>query len=141
LSDVRTNNDPFEMAAGSRFERLNHGVSGFADRDHKNAMVGMQIVQIVANAQHAMVALDATDKRFGNAGFRERLLKNVARAVTHALELQVGGGRHQRNYNDGRRRLVTLIIREVKQSFFSTIPLSIRAAREGVPRRNDPRNR
>jgi hypothetical protein len=28
-----------------------------------------------------MVALDATGKRFGNAGFRERLLKNVARVA------------------------------------------------------------
>ncbi len=49
----------------------------------KDAIVGMQIVQIVANAQHAMVALDATGKRFGNAGFRERAFEKC-RALRHA---------------------------------------------------------
>jgi hypothetical protein len=34
-------------------------------------------------------------------------LKNVARDVTHALELRVGGSRHWRNYNDGCRLLMT----------------------------------
>jgi len=67
--------DAFEAAANLRFKRRSHGVRGFADGDHKNAVVGVEVVEIVANTQHAAVAVNMPSERAFDGGVLERRKK------------------------------------------------------------------
>src|ERR1035437_9665012 len=56
----RRGDNAFEAAADSRFESGGHSVRGLAHGNHEDAMEGVEIVQVVANAQDAAFAVHVT---------------------------------------------------------------------------------
>ena len=71
----RAGHDAFKSAANLHFERVDHGVRGFTDRDHDDAAIGLQIKKIFKNAQNAAFAIHVPLKRPINAGFSESMLE------------------------------------------------------------------
>ena len=93
----RAGDDAFELCvANLRGERLGHGVPGFADRDDEHAPVGVEVVEIFADAQDAALAVHVASERSRNAGFSERVLEDLARCVAHGGE--EGGIGHKVDY-------------------------------------------
>ena len=65
----------------------------FADGDHQHAVVGIEIVQVLANAKHPAIAIHVALKCPVNAGFRESMLKQMTRGDPHVQGkfLAIGG--------------------------------------------------
>ena len=83
-------------------ECLDHGVSGLTDRDDEYAAVGVEVVEILANAQDAALAVHVARECAGDAGFGKRVLEDLAGGVAHGGE---GGGiGHDVDYREGRWR-------------------------------------
>ena len=96
--------DTFKTPADLRFEGRSHGVSGLANRDHEDAMVGIEVVQIVSDAEDAALAVDAAGKRGFYGSILKRGGEDIASGVAHPGELlQALGGeiRHARDYKGG----------------------------------------
>ena len=66
-----------------------------ADGNHQHAIVGIEVVQILANSKHAFVTIHMSLKCAVDAGFRQRMLKQVARDNAHVESklLAIGGRR------------------------------------------------
>src|SRR6059036_2092023 len=75
--------DPFESAARLHFERIDHGMGRLAEGNHQHPVVGIEIVQVLANAKHTFVAIHVTLKGPVNAGLGQRVLKQVAGGYAH----------------------------------------------------------
>ena len=58
-------------------------VSSFADRHNEHPRVRVQVVQIFADAQHAVVVLDIALKRGRHAALSQRVQKDLARQRPH----------------------------------------------------------
>ena len=82
------------------FKSRSHGVRGFADGDHKNAIVGVKVVEILANAQDSSVAVDMPSERAFDGSVPKRGGKNVASDDAHACELLLAVGRDFRHLLD-----------------------------------------
>ena len=72
--DRRCNN-AFESAAELGFESGGHGVRSLADGDDEDALVGIEIVQVVADAQDAALAVHVA----GEGAFNRGVLEGVRR--------------------------------------------------------------
>jgi len=83
-------------------ECLDHGVSGLTDRDDEYAAVGVEVVEILANAQDAALAVHVARECAGDAGFGKRVLEDLAGGVAHGGE--GGGVGHDDDYREGRWR-------------------------------------
>ena len=79
----RTGHDAFEAIARLHFQRIDHGMRGFADGDHQHAVVGIEVVQVFANAEHSAIAIHVTLKCPVDAGFGESVLEQVTRGDPH----------------------------------------------------------
>ncbi len=75
-------------------KRIDHGLRRFADGDHQHAVVGIEIVQVLADAQHSAIAIHVALKRPVDAGFREGMLKQMTRGDSHVQGklFAIGGG-------------------------------------------------
>ncbi len=74
-----TGDDALEIVSRLNFQRADHGVRGLADRNHQYAVVGMKIVKVFADAQHAAFAGNMPLEGPINAGFsRGRVRKDAA---------------------------------------------------------------
>jgi hypothetical protein len=85
----RRSDDPLEAAADLIFERCDHGVSRFADGDYEYPRVGIEIVQVFADAHYSAVAADVAGEGTINRGVFESVSKDLARNLTHLSELLV----------------------------------------------------
>jgi hypothetical protein len=83
-----TGDDALEGAADLGFERFDESVSGFANGDYENARIGVEVVEIIANAQDSALAVDVTGEGFGDAGFGESALEDRAGGVAKG-ELEI----------------------------------------------------
>ncbi len=80
-----------------------HRMSGNADGDHQDARVGLQIV-VLADAQHAALAVHVTRKRSCNRGLGQRVAEDLASGVAHCVELRFAIGiKHGQVYKDSSR--------------------------------------
>ena len=87
---------PSKAVARLHFERIDHGMRRFADGDHQHAVVGIEVVQVLANAEHALVAIHMALKCPVDAGFRQRMLKQMTRGDPHVQSKLVAiGGRRR----------------------------------------------
>src|SRR5438477_254892 len=75
--------NPFKAAARLRFERSHHGVRGFANGNHGNPAVGIQVVEIFGNTQNAAIAFDVSPEAGIDAGFVKRTIEEMTGGVTH----------------------------------------------------------
>ena len=66
----RTGHNAFEAIARLHFERIDHGMRGFADGDHQHAIVGIEVMQVFANAEHSAIAIHMALECPVDAGFR-----------------------------------------------------------------------
>jgi hypothetical protein len=74
---------------------------GFADGNYQNPAVGIEIMQIFADPEHAALTIHMPLECSINAGFRERVLKEMARGNTHVEDeifAMAGSRRHLGNY-------------------------------------------
>jgi hypothetical protein len=92
----RTADDAFKTAASPHFKRIKQTVRSFADRNDKDIAKGIQIVEILADAEDSALTIHIPLKGFINAGFRESVLEKLAGGDTHldGCTLAVCGGRH-----------------------------------------------
>ncbi len=90
----RAGHDACEAAARLHFERIDHGMRRLANGDHQHAIVGIEVVQILANAEHTFIALHVSLKCPVDAGFRKCMLKQVTRSDAHVQGklIAIGGG-------------------------------------------------
>ena len=90
----RTGHDAFEAIARLHFKRIDHGMRRFADGDHQHALVRIEVMQVLADAQHSAIAIHMTLKCPVDAGFLEGMLKQVAGGDPHVQrKLFAVGGR------------------------------------------------
>ena len=89
----RTGHDALEAIARLHFERIDHGMRGFADGDHEHAAIRIQVMQVFANAEHSAIAIHMALKCPVDAGFAERMLKQMTRSDPHVQGklLAIGG--------------------------------------------------
>src|ERR1700716_2396946 len=96
--------DAFEAAAELRFESGGHGVRGLSDGDDEHTIVGIEIVQIVADAQNAALTVHVAGESVSDGGILESGRKDLARRLAHASKLLGALGRkigHRGNYKEG----------------------------------------
>src|SRR5213592_3398391 len=91
----RTAVDAFKAASSLHFQRIQQSVCSFADRDDRNIAKGIEIVEILADAQHSALTIHISLEGFINAGFGESVLVKLAGGDTHleGCALAVCGGR------------------------------------------------
>jgi hypothetical protein len=77
----RSGDNTFEAAADLGFESFDKSVPGFANGDYENARIGVEVVEIIADAQDSALAVDVTGEGFGDAGFGESALEDRAGGV------------------------------------------------------------
>jgi hypothetical protein len=71
-------------------------VCSFANRNDRDTAEGIEIVKILADAQHSALTIHISLKGFIDAGFRQSVLEKLAGSNTHldGCTLAVCGGRH-----------------------------------------------
>jgi hypothetical protein len=90
----RTDYDALKAAPRLHFESTDQGVCGFADRHYKDACESIEVVEVLADAQHAMVAMDVTRESSVHAGLSQGAFKDVARGYAHLDLLALVWRRH-----------------------------------------------
>src|ERR1700687_1453383 len=92
--------DAFEAAAELGFESGGHGVRGLADRNHEDAMEGIEMVQVVADAQDAALAVHITGEGTFDGSVLQGGVEYLTGDVAHAPELLVAHGRDRGHGGD-----------------------------------------
>ena len=77
----------FEAAAELGFESGGHGVRRLPDGDDEDALVGIEIVQVVADAQDTALAVHVAGEGAFDGGVLERGGEDLAGDVAHVAEL------------------------------------------------------
>src|SRR5207245_11202058 len=96
--------DAFEAAAELDLESGGQGVRGLSDGDDEDAIVGIEIVQIVADAQNTALAVHVAGEGVFDGGVLKSGRKDLARRLAHASKLlgtlgrEIGQGG---NYKEG----------------------------------------
>jgi hypothetical protein len=92
----------FEAAAADLgFESGGHGVRGLSDGNYEDAIIGVEMVQIVANAQDTTLAVQVAGKSAFDGGVVKRGDENLAGRLPHLAEVLLTFGRqlgHERDY-------------------------------------------
>src|SRR5271168_3094365 len=103
----RTGYDAFERRLADLLgQGFGHRVSGLADGDHQDARIGLQIVKIFADAQHAALAVHMPGECFGDRSLGQRVAEDLASSVAHFVELRFAlGVRHGQDYKDRSRTI------------------------------------
>ena len=63
-------------------------VTGFPKGDNQNARKRMQVIKILADAQHAALAMHMPRETSGNRSFGQSMQEDVACALAHACEIR-----------------------------------------------------
>jgi len=95
--------DAFEGAADLGFESCGHGVRGFSDGNYEDAVVGVEVVEIVSDAQDSALAVDVAGEGGFDGGMLERGGEDLTGDFAHAAELLLALGSqvgHGRDYRD-----------------------------------------
>ena len=95
---------PSKLLPRLGFERCSHGVRGFSNGDDEDALVGIEIVEVFADAQNAALTVHVAGKRAFYGGVFERGGEDLAGDFAHAAELLVALGSqvgHGRDYRGG----------------------------------------
>src|SRR5437016_13460742 len=79
----RGGNDALKPAAYLRLQGLDQRVSRFADRDHQDAPVRVEIVKVLADPQDAAFAVHVASEGLGDGSLLEGVLENLAGSVAH----------------------------------------------------------
>src|SRR5690348_9151740 len=92
----RTANNAFKSASGLHFQRIEQSMCSLTNRNNNYIAVGIEIVEILAHAQHPAFTIHISLECFINAGFRESMLKELPCHNTHlnGYTLAVCSGRH-----------------------------------------------
>src|ERR1700682_3287769 len=92
----RTADNAFKAASSLHFQRIEQTVRRFADRDDRDAAKGIEIVEILADAQHSALTIHVSLKGFIDAGFGESVLEELPGSNAHinSKTLALCGGRH-----------------------------------------------
>jgi hypothetical protein len=71
-------------------------VRSFADRNDRHTTEGIEIVEVLADAQHAAFTINVSLESFIDAGLRQSVLEKLPGSDTHldGCTLAVCGGRH-----------------------------------------------
>ena len=85
--------DAFEAAAHLGFESGGHGMRRLSDGDHEDAIVGIKMVQIFADAQHTPLAVHVAREGVFDGCVLQRRRENLAGNFAHASELLAALGR------------------------------------------------
>src|ERR1700687_1519225 len=82
------------------FESRGHGVRGLSDGDDEDAIVGIEIVQIVADAQNAALTVHVAGEGVFDGGILQRCGEDLTGGVAHAAELLIALGRYREHGRD-----------------------------------------
>ncbi len=91
---------PSKFAAHLSFESGGHGVGGLSDGNDEDAVVGIEIVQVVANAQDTALAVHVAGESAFDGGVAERGDEDLAGDLPHLAEVLLAFGRHLRHGRD-----------------------------------------
>ena len=97
----RRRDDAFKVAAGLCFKRGDHSVRRLSHGHYKDAVIGIKIMQIFANAQYVAFAMHIAGESAFDGGVAQRGGKNFTRNATHMAELlialrgNVGHGKYE----------------------------------------------
>src|SRR5579884_4464790 len=94
------NHDPLQAARDTSVQGLEHRVRGLTERDDEHVAIRTEVIKVLGNAQHAALALHVSREGTGDAGFRERLLKNFPGGGAH---LPCGVFGHGADYSDAEK--------------------------------------
>src|SRR5579863_307679 len=72
-----------KVGASLHLQCIHHGVCGLTERDYENAMVGVEVVQVLPNTQDATLANDVLPEGPIDTGFGQSVLENMARNHAH----------------------------------------------------------
>src|SRR6266850_4333699 len=94
----RTADDAFKAASSLHFQRIEQSVRSLPNRDDKDIAEGIEVVEILADAQHSAFTIHVSLKGFIDAGFRQSVLEKLSGSDAHldGCTLAVCGGRHGR---------------------------------------------
>src|SRR6185437_5073431 len=76
-------NDTFETFACLVMKRSKHRVRSLPQRNDEHSAVGVQVVQVFANAQHAALARDVSRKCLAHTTLPQRMVEDVPRDFFH----------------------------------------------------------
>ena len=76
-------NNSFEALSGLHFQGVDHPGCGFAEGNHEHAAVGIKLVEVFADAQHAAFAINMALEGTVDAGFGEGVFKKLAGCDPH----------------------------------------------------------
>src|SRR5713226_2518041 len=79
----RAGHDPFEAMARLHLQGIDQGVGGFPDGYHQHPVVGVEIVKVLADAQHTPLAVNVPLKSSVDAGFCECMLEKLPGRDAH----------------------------------------------------------
>src|SRR6266853_3850135 len=79
----RTADDAFKAASSLHFQRIQQTVRSFADRNDRDTAEGIEIVEVLADAQHAAFTIHISLESFIDAGFRQSVLEKLPGSDTH----------------------------------------------------------
>jgi hypothetical protein len=88
--------DAFKAASSLHFKRIEQTVRSFADRNDRDTAEGIEIVEVLADAQHAAFTIHISLESFIDAGFRQSVLEKLPGSDTHldGCTLAISGRRH-----------------------------------------------
>src|SRR5579864_2275775 len=89
--------NPLQPARDTRMQRLQHGMRSLSERDHEHVAIRAEMIKVLGNAQYAALALHVPREGTRDAGFRERLLKDLSRGRAHLPRAVLG---HAADYNE-----------------------------------------
>jgi hypothetical protein len=74
------------------FESGGHGMRGLSDGDYEDAIVGIEVVQVVADAEDTALAMYVAREGVFYGSILQRGGENFAGDFAHARELELAGG-------------------------------------------------
>src|SRR5438132_8111872 len=80
-----TGDDAFEALSHLLMQSGKHGVGAFADRDYEHAAVGIQVVQVLANAENSTLGVHLPGEGLADARFPESVCEDVASDFLHVI--------------------------------------------------------
>src|SRR5437764_13849923 len=88
--------DALKAASSLHLQRIEQGVGSFANRDDRDTSKGIEIVEILADAQHAAFTINVSLESFIDAGFRQSVLEKLPGSDTHldGCTLAISGRGH-----------------------------------------------
>src|SRR5258706_15311482 len=88
----RRSDDPLKPTTRLRFQRRHHRMRRFADGNYEHSRIGIEIVQVLANAQHSALAAYVTRKRTLNRSVFQCGREDLTGDVPHLPELLLALG-------------------------------------------------